>query len=178
MSNFDSERFNHGEDKPDPIEFGTMVDLSAYREDVALTRVLVLEDDSDMRGVLKEYLESVPCEVAAVENGMDGLRRVLAENFDAIVCDMMMPGLAGDLFYLAVERTKPELCARFVFITGHSGNEKIRYFIQQIGGTILAKPFHMDDLRKAIHYVMRDAELRKAFKKPSGNGSRPFSDQG
>jgi DNA-binding response OmpR family regulator len=148
-------------------EFGGMVDLDDYCGEVALTKVLVLEDDAGMREVLAEYLESVPFEVVAVENGLDGLKKVLAEDFDAIVCDMMMPGLSGDLFYLAVERTKPELCSRFVFVTGHSGNEKIKYFIREIGGTILAKPFHMEDLRGAIRFVLRDAELRKALKKHS-----------
>ena len=158
------------EDRPHYGELGATVDLTAYREEVALPRVLVLEDDDDMREVLANYLESLPCEVASVANGLEGIRKVMAEDFDAIVCDMMMPGLAGDLFYLAVERTKPDLCARFVFITAHSGNEKIKYFIREIGGVILTKPFHMDEMRDAIRFVMRDAELRKAYRKPERAG--------
>jgi DNA-binding response OmpR family regulator len=145
--------------------FGATVDLEVDRGDLKLTRILVLEDDEIMRHLLVEYLESVPYEVTAVANGVDGLRRVVAENFDAIVCDMMMPKLSGDLFYLAVERTKPDHCGRFVFITAHGANEKIRYFIEKIGGSILPKPFHMEELRAAITYVMRDTEIRKAFRK-------------
>ena len=144
-----------------------MVDLSSYGGEFAITRILLLEDDADLREVLKNYLESVPFEVVAVGNGVEGLRKVLEQRFDAIVCDMMMPGLAGDLFYLGVERTKPELCRRFVFITAHSANEKIKYFIREIGGTMLTKPFLMEDLRDAIEFALRDAEIRKAFKKPS-----------
>ena len=146
-----------------------MVDLSSYGEEVALARILLLEDDADFRDVLKVYLESVPYEVVAVENGVEGLRKVLEERFDAIICDMMMPGLAGDLFYLGVERTKPKLCQRFVFITAHSANEKIKYFIREIGGTMLAKPFLMKELQGAIEFVLRDVEIRKALKKRIGS---------
>ena len=146
-----------------------MVDLSSYGEEVALTRILLLEDDAELRDALKNYLESVPFGVVAVENGVEGLRKVLEERFDAIICDMMMPGLAGDLFYLGVERTKPKLCQRFVFITAHSANEKIKYFIREIGGTMLTKPFLMKELQGAIEFVLRDVEIRKALKKRIGS---------
>ncbi len=166
MNDLDAESSAHNGERPRRSRYGGVVDLSAYCDEVKLAKVLVLEDDADMRDALRDYLESVPYEVVAVENGVEGLRKVLVERIDAIVCDMMMPGLAGDLFYLGVERTKPELCPRFVFITAHSGNEKINYFIREIGGTMLAKPFRMEELREAIKYVLRNADLRKALKKP------------
>ena len=33
-----------------------------------------------------------------------------------------MPTMAGDMFYLAVQKTKPQLCSRFLFVTGHADN--------------------------------------------------------
>ncbi len=166
MNDFLAESSARDGEKPGNNGSGRVVDLSSYSDELVFAKVLVLEDDADMREVLEEYLGTVPYEVVAVENGVEGLRKVLAESFDAIVCDMMMPGLAGDLFYLGVERTKPELCRRFVFITAHNEDEKIKYFIRDIGGTMLVKPFRMEDLRSAIEYVLRDAELRRALKKP------------
>lgn len=123
-------------------------------ERVEFNRILVLEDDVDFASVLADYLLSVPYEVMTVSNGIEGLHAVLSHDFDAVVCDMMMPLLAGDLFYLAVERAKPHLCSRFVFMTGYTANPKIDYFIKEIGGTILPKPFHMEALRDAIEYVV------------------------
>jgi two-component system cell cycle sensor histidine kinase/response regulator CckA len=128
-------------------------------EPLNLDRVLVVEDDSDFCSVLKDYLESVPFETTAVSNGLQALQEVLVRDFDAIICDMMMPCLAGDLFYLAVERTKPQLCRRFVFITGHSRNPKVDYFIKEIGGTMLAKPFHMSALRDAVEFILKSRAL-------------------
>jgi DNA-binding NtrC family response regulator len=116
-------------------------------------RVLLLEDDETFKSILSEFLESNFYEVVSVANGADGVRAVLKEEFDIIICDMMMPKLPGDMFYVAVERMRPHLCRRFIFITGHRGNQKINNFIQQVKGTMLNKPFRMDDLLEAIAFV-------------------------
>ncbi len=118
--------------------------------DARIKRVLLLEDDEMLKEAIKEYLKSNFYEVVAVSNGAEGVRAVLKHDFDVIVCDMMMPKLPGDMFYTAVERMRPHLCRRFIFITGHQGNQKINEFIKQVRGTMLAKPFRMDDLIEAI----------------------------
>ena len=116
-------------------------------------RVLLLEDDEMFKGIIKEFLESNFYEVVAVANGAEGVRAVMKDEFDIVICDMMMPKLPGDMFYIAVERMRPHLCRSFIFITGHRGNEKINNFIKQVRGTMLAKPFHMDDLLETIAFV-------------------------
>jgi DNA-binding NtrC family response regulator len=116
-------------------------------------RVLLLEDDEMLKNAIKEYLEVNFYEVVAVSNGAEGVRAVLKQEFDAIVCDMMMPKLPGDMFYTAIERMRPHLCRRFIFITGHRGNPKINDFIKQVKGSMLAKPFRMDDLIEAVATV-------------------------
>lgn len=116
-------------------------------------RVLLLEDDAQLTGLIQEFLEENFYDVVAVPNGAEGVRAILKEDFDVILCDMMMPKLPGDMFYTAVERMRPHLCRRFIFITGHRGNPKIDNFVKQVKGTMLAKPFRMDDLLDAICVV-------------------------
>jgi len=123
-------------------------------------RVLLLEDDEMLKNAVKEYLEVNFYDVVAVSNGAEGVRAVLKQEFDAIVCDMMMPKLPGDMFYTAIERMRPHLCRRFIFITGHRGNPKITEFIKQVKGSMLAKPFRMDDLIEAIALVQVKAATR------------------
>jgi DNA-binding NtrC family response regulator len=113
-------------------------------------RVLLLEDDDALKAIIQEFLESNFYEVVSVPNGAEGVRAVIKEDFDIIICDMMMPKLPGDMFYTAVERMRPHLCSRFIFITGHRGNPKINEFIMKVRGTMLAKPFHLDDLLDAV----------------------------
>jgi CheY-like chemotaxis protein len=113
-----------------------------------------------LKSVIKEFLEGNFYEVVAVGNGAEGVRAVLKQEFDVIVCDMMMPKLPGDMFYTAIERMRPHLCRRFIFITGHRGNPKINDFIKQVKGTMLSKPFRMDDLIDAVAFVQVKSATR------------------
>jgi CheY-like chemotaxis protein len=124
-------------------------------------KVLLLEDDPMLQAAIKEYLESHFYDVVAVSNGVEGVRAVLNSDFDIVVCDMMMPKLPGDMFYTAIERMRPHLCRRFIFITGHRGNPKINNFIQQVRGTMLAKPFRMESLIDAVAVVLVQAANKR-----------------
>jgi CheY-like chemotaxis protein len=116
-------------------------------------KVLVLDDDDAFRSFLTRMLEQQNFEVVAVANGVDGVHQILAHDFDAILCDILMPTLPGDMFYRAVERMRPHLCRRFVFITGQYEQAKVKEFLANTGGTILLKPFQIDDLREMMAFV-------------------------
>ena len=116
-------------------------------------KVLLLEDDAQFKDIMKEFLASHGFSVMAVQNGVEGVHEVLAHDFEIILCDMMMPTLPGDMFFRAVERMRPHLCDRFIFMTGHRGNPKVTDFIRNVNGTILSKPFHVDDLLEMIAFV-------------------------
>ena len=115
--------------------------------------VLLLEDDSEFQSIMKEFLSSHGFNVVSVQNGVEGVHEILAGDFEVILCDMMMPTLPGDMFFRAVERMRPHLCNRFIFMTGHRGNPKVNDFIRNVNGTILSKPFHVDDLLEMIAFV-------------------------
>jgi CheY-like chemotaxis protein len=91
--------------------------------------------------------------VTVVPSGTEGIQRVLVSDFDAILCDMVMPNFPGDMFYRAVERSRPHLNKRFVFMTGHQDNPKVTKFIQDVRGTVLWKPFEMGKLFDALEKV-------------------------
>ena len=117
--------------------------------------ILMLEDETALAETLAPYFESNGYRLVSVTNGVDGLKQIMARDFSAIVCDIMMPSLPGDMFYRAVERTKPYLCKRFIFITGYKGNREIDEFIQKVGVILLWKPFETDDLMDAIKTVLQ-----------------------
>ncbi|MGB8356723.1 MAG: response regulator [Chthoniobacteraceae bacterium] len=123
-------------------------------------RILLLEDDEDFRNIIKEFLESRFYEVKTVRNGVEGVREIMASDFEVILCDMMMPTLPGDMFYLAVERMRPHLCTRFIFMTGYKGDGKIADFIKKVNGTILTKPFLVDDLLEMIAFIQVRSDMK------------------
>jgi len=122
-------------------------------------KVLILEDDENLATVLKDYLESCAYQVVCVENGADGIRASMQEQFDVIFCDIIMPTMSGDLFYSAVKRMNPALCERIIFVTGARDNKKVRDFLNRVNAAVLPKPFLMDDLLELIGYV----QLKKAL---------------
>ncbi|MEO7932452.1 MAG: response regulator [Chthoniobacterales bacterium] len=117
-------------------------------------RVLLLEDEAQTNFILREYLESLGYQVVAVANGVDGLKEVMRANFELVICDMMMPKLPGDMFYLAVQKTRPELCNRFVFITGHQLNPTVDAFIEKTHSAILVKPFRLQQLEATLEGIL------------------------
>ena len=120
--------------------------------------ILLLEDDEDLALMLTGFLESHACKVTRCANGVEGLRRIMVDDFDLVICDMVMSSFPGDKFYIAVERVKPALCRRFLFMTGHRADPKYEAFIQEIGGLIIWKPFETQELLAAMLTVLRKAE--------------------
>ena len=119
--------------------------------------ILILEDDLVMANLLKDYLQPRKFVVTHVRGGAEGVQKILAADFDVILCDMVMPGFPGDMFYRAVERARPHLCKRFIFMTGHTGDKEIDTFIRGVRGLMLWKPFQIHEVLDAIKIVLRKA---------------------
>ena len=126
--------------------------IAALPDDVAESagRILLLEDRDDFREILRDYLVSRRLHVTSVPSGVEGLREVSKDAFDIILCDMMMPGLGGEMFYWGVTRIRPASARRFIFFTGHRNNPAIEFFFQRVNATVLIKPFPLKTLDSRI----------------------------
>jgi CheY-like chemotaxis protein len=138
----------------------TAADLLPSTSELEIKSILLLDDDVDLADALKDLLESHNFVVTTATNGGDGLREVMETDFDVIVCDMLMPGMPGDMFYLAVQKVKPLLADRFVFITGHRGNPKVDTFLSGIDALVLYKPVLTEELVRMISFVMQKSSRR------------------
>ncbi len=129
-----------------------------FSEEVALeptASILMLEDSAEQTVSLKELLEAHNYKVFTAANGVEGLKHVMTRDFDVILCDMLMPMLPGDMFYLAVEKTKPQLCRRFIFFSGYNGDPKIDGFIRKVKGLMLNKPLQIRYLLDSIKLILK-----------------------
>jgi DNA-binding response OmpR family regulator len=122
-------------------------------------KILLLEDEELVSNFLKMSLEHRSFAVDTVKNGVEGVRKIQDNEYEIIICDMNMPTLPGDMFYRAVERLKPHLCKRFIFITGFRDNPRIAEFIQKVSAPLLIKPFKMDELSDTIAFVQMRAQM-------------------
>lgn len=123
--------------------------------ELEIKSILLLDDDQLLADTLKQLLESHNFVVTVVNNGAEGLREVMKLDFDVIICDMVMPYMPGDMFYLAVQKMKPHLARRFIFITANSGVPKVNEFLQKVNGLVAYKPAATQDLIRMITLVLK-----------------------
>lgn len=119
--------------------------------------ILLLEDDNLLSEVLSNALSNNNFVVTHARSGANGVQQVLRCDFDVILCDMIMPGFPGDMFYQAVQRIRPHLSSRFLFMTGHTGDRRIDEFVRSVRGLMIYKPFQLHELLEAIKVVLKRA---------------------
>jgi CheY-like chemotaxis protein len=132
-------------------------DLDKAARVAARKKVLILDDDLPFADMTRMLLETNGYEVDVAGDGVQGIKKIMDNEYAVILCDMIMPNLAGDMFYVAVERVKPHLCRRIVFVTGHQGDRKVDEFIRKVRGLVLWKPFQPHVLIETIQALEKRA---------------------
>jgi len=116
--------------------------------------LLVVDDNVELAKTYQELFQTFGYVVSLAYNGLEALEFLLDHTVDAVVCDLTMPDLEGDMFHLTVRRVHPELSQRFVFVTGHHDHPKFETFLKNNNCPVLYKPVPMDKLMAALSGVM------------------------
>jgi PAS domain S-box-containing protein len=118
-------------------------------------RILVVDDEPGISGVVAEVLQLDGHVVDMVENGAEALRRVLEQSFDVILSDIRMPELDGPGLYREIEQRDPRLLQRMIFLTGDTLSPGTRDFLEQTGVPCLSKPFALGEIREIVQRVLQ-----------------------
>lgn len=106
----------------------------------AVARILVIDDDSDIREVVGEALEFAGYEVATAREGREGLALCRSFRPTLILLDLMMPGMSGWEFRAAQQEEAALAKIPVLVVTALGQDPDIRV------SAVLAKPFRLDDL--------------------------------
>jgi CheY-like chemotaxis protein len=111
----------------------------------ARKRVLLAEDDLEMRQVIRQILESIGVDVLEVSSGVALLSRLADDgDFDLVVTDVRMPWMSGEH---VVQMARVAGFEMPVLIMTAFADEKLRRSVEGIRGTtLLEKPFQMREL--------------------------------
>ena len=120
--------------------------------------ILVVDDNVDLAQTYEELFQAYGYKVSVATNGVLALKMVVAADVDAILCDLSMPQLQGDMFYQTVERARPHLSGRFIFVTGNDGNPAFQQFLSRVKVPVLIKPVSIDKLLEALRTLFAAQE--------------------
>ena len=118
-------------------------------------RVLLVDDEPEICELLIDFLEDSGLEIETAASGQEALQRIAARDFDAILCDLRMPGMDGPALFGAVARERPAMISRFIFGTGDLLSEASRQFLKDCSRPFLEKPFMPEQVRRLVKQVVR-----------------------
>src|ERR1700704_2622446 len=96
---------------------------------IELKAILLVDDDKQLATALQWILADENFLVDVAFDGEEALLKVKAHQYDAVICDLRMPRLRGDEFYLRAREVRPTLADCFIFITGFATDPQIRTFL-------------------------------------------------
>lgn len=111
-----------------------------------LKAILLVDDDKQLASALQWILADENFLVDVAYDGEEAILKLRANVYDAVVCDVMMPRLRGDEFFLRALQIRPDIGDRFIFITGFAADPKINRFLKQNDVKYLVKPFPVEGL--------------------------------
>lgn len=139
-------------------------------------KIVLIEDNLEMRENIQEILELADYNVASAENGKIGVDLIKSEKPDLILCDIMMPELDGYGVLHMISRNPDTAAIPFIFLTAKSEREDFRKGMNLGADDYLTKPFDDVQLLNAVEQRMKRIEqLSHEFDRSEG-GLNDFID--
>ena len=117
-----------------------------------MSRILLAEDDSDMRRFLAKALEKAGYDVVAFDNGLSAYERMREEPFSLLLTDIVMPEMDGIELARRATRLDPDLTV--MFITGFAAVALNPGSQAPKDAKILSKPFHLRELVREVDRLL------------------------
>jgi DNA-binding response OmpR family regulator len=116
--------------------------------------ILVVDDDRQLASALQWILAEENYLVDVAFDGEQAIVKVKAHQYDIVICDLKMPHLRGDEFYLRVQQIRPQLADHFIFITAFATDPHVRHFLERNEVKYLMKPFAVEGLITCVRELL------------------------
>ena len=142
-----------------------------------MIKILLIEDNIEMRENTAEILELADYEVQTAENGKVGVKMAIKEQPDIVVCDIMMPEMDGyEVLYLLSK--KPATSGiPFIFLTAKADKVDIRKGMELGADDYLTKPYDEMQLLNAIEVRLKKSEAFRREYENNEEGLNSFIDE-
>lgn len=142
-----------------------------------MTKILLIEDNPEVRENTQEILELASYEVATAENGKSGVEIAKKLLPDLIICDIMMPELDGYGVLYMLSKNPETASIPFIFLTAKTEKEDIRKGMKMGADDYLTKPFEEMELLDTIESRLKRSEILKKKFDQSKEGVDEFIEE-
>jgi CheY-like chemotaxis protein len=115
-------------------------------------KVLVVEDNPNMSGLLADMLEVFEVESVSASDGVEALNIVNDQDFSMVISDLRMPNMTGTELLIAVKEKYPKMPV--VLISGYSIDAADDETVSLRADGFLSKPFKMNELQEVLNQFM------------------------
>jgi len=141
----------------DVVASGAPAEAPAPAATTDRRRILILDDDRPVAAALALELEEH--DVVVAESGREALEILRHDqDFDVILCDLMMPEISGMDVYESLRLLSPTLQGRVVLMTGGAFTARARQFLATVDAVMIEKPFHPGQLHAVVHALEHRGE--------------------
>ena len=136
-----------------------------------MSSILIIDDERPIRSTLRDILEYEKIKVSEAEDGVQGIELIKANDYDAILCDIKMPGKDGIEVLEHIQDTKPDIPV--IMISGHGNIETAVESLKKGAYDYISKP---PDLNRLL-VTVRNALDRKSLVKETKSLKKKVSDK-
>jgi CRP-like cAMP-binding protein/CheY-like chemotaxis protein len=142
-----------------------------------MKKVLLIEDNKDVRENTAEILTLAQYKVVTAKNGKEGVELALKEKPDLIICDIMMPVLDGHGVLHMLSKNVETSSIPFIFLTAKAERSDFRKGMEMGADDYLTKPFDDVELLNAIESRLKKNEILKKDFAKNIEGIKDFINQ-
>jgi two-component system OmpR family response regulator len=126
--------------------------------DVALSRILVIDDEPQISSLVARALNNAGCQADAASDAIDGVRRAADGSYDLVILDVFMPDLDGRTALARILRTHP---GQSVLVLSCSTDDATKVECLNLGARdYLTKPFSLAELVARVRARLRENAMR------------------
>ncbi len=140
-------------------------------------KILVIEDNIDVRENIEELLQLSGFKVTTAENGKIGVAKALEETPDLILCDIMMPEMDGYGVLRILSNNPSTMNTPFIFLTAKAEKDDFRKGMGLGADDYITKPFDDVELLDAIDIRLKKNERFKTAFSETSQGLQRFFDE-
>lgn len=139
-----------------------------------MKKILLIEDNTDIRETTAEILQLARYHVITAPNGKEGVKLAQSEIPDLIVCDIMMPELDGYGVLYMLGKDAATSSIPFIFLSAKTEKSDLRKGMSLGADDYLTKPFENTELLNAIEARLKKSEQYRSDFKPTAEGLSEF----